>query len=295
MNWHCKEVDEILQSLKSSEQGLTTDEAGKRLISCGDNTIKQIKSRTVLHMVLDQFKDFMIMVLIAAAIVSGIIGEPKDTIAILVIVILNAVIGFVQEYRAEKAIEALRMMAAQVATVIRDGEAASIPASDIVPGDLVLLGAGNITPADIRLIKVAHCKIDESSLTGESVPVEKHINRLTDNMMPLGDRKNMAYKGTVVSYGRANGIVVSTGMNTEFGKIATMLQEQIEVRTPLQKRLAKFGKKLAIAVLAICALVFGVGLLRGEPPLLMFLTAISLAVAAIPEALPAVVTISLRL
>ena len=295
MNWHCKEVDEILQSLKSSEQGLTTDEAGKRLISYGDNTIKQIKSRTVLHMVLDQFKDFMIMVLIAAAIVSGIIGEPKDTIAILVIVILNAVIGFVQEYRAEKAIEALRMMAAQIATVVRDGEPASIPASNIVPGDLVLLGAGNITPADIRLIKVAHCKIDESSLTGESVPVEKHINRLIDDMMPLGDRKNMAYKGTVVSYGRANGIVVSTGMNTEFGKIATMLQEQVAVRTPLQKRLARFGKKLAIAVLAICTLVFGVGLLRGEPPLLMFLTAISLAVAAIPEALPAVVTISLAI
>lgn len=295
MTWHCKEVDEILQSLNSSEQGLTTEEARERLISCGPNTIKQVKKRTILQMVFDQFKDFMILVLIAAAVVSGIIGEPKDTIAILVIVILNAVIGFIQEYRAEKAIEALKKIAAQIATVIRDGEPISIPASDIVPGDMILLGAGNITPADMRLIKVAHFKIDESSLTGESVPVEKHTNPLQDDMMPLGDRKNMAYKGTIVTYGRANGVVVSTGMNTEFGKIATMLQEQVEVRTPLQKRLAKFGKKLAIAVLVICALVFGIGLIRGEPPLLMFLTAISLAVAAIPEALPAVVTISLAI
>jgi Ca2+-transporting ATPase len=295
MDWHCKEVDEILQSLNSSEQGLTTEEARERLISYGPNTIKQVKKRTILQMLFDQFKDFMILVLIAAAVVSGIIGEPKDTIAILVIVILNAVIGFVQEYRAEKAIEALKKIAAQVATVIRNGESSSIPASDIVPGDMILLGAGNITPADMRLINVAHFKIDESSLTGESVSVEKHTNPLQDDMMPLGDRKNMAYKGTIVTYGRANGVVVSTGMNTEFGKIATMLQEQVEVRTPLQKRLAKFGKKLAIAVLMICALVFGIGLIRGEPPLLMFLTAISLAVAAIPEALPAVVTISLAI
>ena len=295
MDWHCKSIEDIFQTLSSSKQGLSIEEAKKRILSYGPNKIKEIKKRTVSGMILDQFKDFMILVLIAAAVVSGVIGEPKDTIAILVIVILNAVIGFVQEYRAEKAIEALKMMAAQVATVIRDGEPTSIPASNIVPGDLVLLEAGNIAPADIRLIKVAHLKIDESSLTGESVPVEKHTNPLQDKSIPLGDRKNMAYKGTIVSYGRANGVVVSTGMNTEFGKIAKMLQEQVEVKTPLQKRLAKFGQKLAIAVLAICAIVFGVGFVRGEPPLLMFLTAISLAVAAIPEALPAVITISLAI
>ena len=295
MDWHCKSIEDTFQTLGSSKQGLSIEEIRNRLLSYGPNKIKEVKKRTVLGMVLDQFKDFMILVLIAAAIVSGVIGEPKDTVAILVIVILNAVIGFVQEYRAEKAIEALKMMAAQVATVIRDGEPTSISAHEIVPGDIVLLEAGNIVPADIRLIEVAHLKIDESSLTGESVPVEKHTNPLQDKMMPLGDRKNIAYKGTIVSYGRANGVVVSTGMNTEFGKIATMLQEQVEVKTPLQKRLAKFGKRLAIAVFAICAIVFGVGFIRGEPPLLMFLTAISLAVAAIPEALPAVVTISLAI
>jgi Ca2+-transporting ATPase len=295
MDWHCKSIEDTFQTLGSSKQGLSIEEVRNRLLSYGPNKIKEVKKRTVLGMVLDQFKDFMILVLIAAAIVSGIIGEPKDTVAILVIVILNAVIGFVQEYRAEKAIEALKMMAAQVATVIRDGEPTSISAHEIVPGDIVLLEAGNIAPADIRLIEVAYLKIDESSLTGESVPVEKHTNPLQDKMMPLGDRKNIAYKGTIVSYGRANGVVVSTGMNTEFGKIATMLQEQVEVKTPLQKRLAKFGKRLAIAVFAICAIVFGVGFIRGEPPLLMFLTAISLAVAAIPEALPAVVTISLAI
>jgi len=295
MDWHCKNIEEIFQTLNSSKQGLSTEEARDRLLSYGPNKIREIKKRTVLQMILDQFKDFMILVLIAAAVVSGIIGELKDTIAILVIVILNAVIGFIQEYRAEKAIEALKMMAAQIATVIRDGLPTSISASEIVPGDTVLLEAGNIVPADIRLIELSHLKIDESSLTGESVSVEKHTNPLQDKWMPLGDRKNIAYKGTIVSYGRAKGIVVSTGMNTEFGKIATMLQEQVEVKTPLQKRLAKFGQKLAIAVLAICAIVFGVGFIRGEPPLLMFLTAISLAVAAIPEALPAVVTISLAL
>ncbi len=295
MDWHCKSIEDTFQTLGSSKQGLSIEEVRNRLLSYGPNKIKEVKKRTVLGMVLDQFKDFMILVLIAAAIVSGVIGEPKDTVAILVIVILNAVIGFVQEYRAEKAIEALKMMAAQVATVIRDGEPTSISAHEIVPGDIVLLEAGNIAPADIRLIEVAHLKIDEASLTGESVPVEKHTNPLQDKMMPLGDRKNIAYKGTIVSYGRANGVVVSTGMNTEFGKIATMLQEQVEVKTPLQKRLAKFGKRLAIAVFAICAIVFGVGFIRGEPPLLMFLTAISLAIAAIPEALPAVVTISLAI
>ena len=246
-------------------------------------------------MFLDQFKDFMIMVLIAAAAVSGIIGELIDTIAIVVIVILNAIIGFVQEYRAEKAMKALKEMAAPVALTLRDGDRVSITASELVPGDVVLLEAGKIVPADIRLTESAQLKIEEAALTGESIPVEKSVNPLHEESIPLGDRKNLAYKGTIVSYGRGMGMVVATGMKTELGRIATLLQEEEEVKTPLQKRLAKFGQRLGITVLAICAIVFITGLLRGEAPLLMFLTAISLAVAAIPEALPAVVTISLAL
>ena len=246
-------------------------------------------------MFLDQFKDFMILVLIAAALISGIIGELSDTIAIVIIVVINAIIGFVQEYRAEKAMEALKMMAAPTATVIRGGMPANIHASQLVPGDAVILEAGKIVPADMRLIELAQLKVEEATLTGESIPVEKHIKALHDEMIPLGDRKNMVYKGTTVSYGRGVGIVVATGMETELGKIATMLQEEEEVKTPLQKRLARFGQRLAIAVLAICGVVFIAGLIRGEAPVLMFLTSISLAVAAIPEALPAVVTISLAL
>ncbi|HBR22021.1 MAG TPA: calcium-translocating P-type ATPase, PMCA-type [Nitrospiraceae bacterium] len=295
MRWHQKETKDILDDLQSSPKGLSSEEAQKRLLEYGPNELKEKEKRTLFMMFLDQFKDFMILVLIAAAIISGIVGDAVDTIAIIIIVLLNAVIGFVQEYRAEKAMAALKKMAAQIATVIRDGKPANIPAVEIVPGDIVLLEAGKVVPADMRLIETAQLKVEEAALTGESIPAEKHIKALHDEMLPLGDRKNMAYKGTTVSYGRGTGIAAATGMDTEIGKIATMLQEEEEVKTPLQKRLAAFGKKLAIAVLAICAIVFGIGILRGEQPLLMLLTAISLAVAAIPEALPAVITISLAL
>ena len=295
MSWHLKDISTVIEELGCSIQGLSLTEAEKRLQKYGPNELKEKKKKTPFIMFLDQFKDFMILVLIAAAIVSGIIGEPSDTIAIIVIVVLNAVIGFVQEYRAEKAMAALKSMAAPSATVLRDGSPVNIPASQLVPGDIVLLEAGNIVPADLRLIESVQLKIEEAALTGESVPVEKHTKPLHDEHLPIGDRKNMAYKGTFVTYGRGKGIVVATGMDTELGRIATMLQEEEEVKTPLQKRLASFGKKLAIAVLAICAIVFGIGVLRGEDPMLMLLTAISLAVAAIPEALPAVVTISLAI
>jgi Ca2+-transporting ATPase len=295
MHWHQKEIKEVIEDLRSSLKGLSSEEAGNLLGEHGPNELKEKKKKIPLLMFLDQFKDFMILVLIAAAIISGIIGEISDTIAIIVIIFLNAIIGFIQEYRAEKAMTALKKMAAPSATAIRDGMPATIAASHLVPGDIVVLEAGNNIPADMRVIESAQLRVEEAALTGESVPVEKYTKALHDEFLPIGDRKNMIYKGTFVTYGRGMGIVVATGMDTELGKIAAMLQEEEEVKTPLQKRLASFGQKLAAVVLVICAVVFGIGILRGEQPLLMLLTAISLAVAAIPEALPAVVTISLAL
>jgi len=295
MIWHQKDITSVFEKLHTSIHGLSSEKAQKLLEQYGPNELTEKKKKSPFMMFLDQFRDFMILVLIAAAIISGIIGEPSDTIAIIVILILNAVIGFIQEYRAEKAMAALKKMAAPSATVIRNGMPKTISASQLVPGDVVMLEAGKIVPADMRLVEAAQLKVEEASLTGESVPVEKHIKALLDEHLPIGDRKNIAYKGTFVTYGRGSGVVVATGMNTELGKIAAMLQEGAEVKTPLQKRLAAFGKKLAVAILVICAIVFVIGIMRGEPPLLMLLTAISLAVAAIPEALPAVVTISLAL
>ncbi|APG27589.1 ATPase [Syntrophotalea acetylenivorans] len=295
INWHRLDTGEVLEKLQSSATGLSSQEARQRLERFGPNQLIEKSRKSLWMMFLDQFKDFMILVLIAAAIVAGIIGEPADSIAIAIIVLLNAVLGFVQEYRAEKAMAALKKLAAPFATVIRNGRSESIPAEQLVPGDLVVLQAGNVVPADIRLTEVAQIRIEEAALTGESVPVEKDSMALEEANLSIGDRTNMAYKGTLVTYGRGRGLVTGTGMDTELGRIAALLQEQGEGRTPLQKRLTSFGQKLAYAVLAICAIVFVAGLLRGEPPLLMLLTAISLAVAAIPEALPAVITISLAL
>jgi P-type Ca2+ transporter type 2C len=294
-HWHEKEADAVLEGLGASFHGLSFEEAERRLDLYGSNELTEKKKKTPVAMFLDQFRDFMILVLIAAAVIAGIIGEASDAIAIMVIVILNAVIGFIQEYRAEKAMAALKKMAAPSAVALRDRQPVQLPAAGIVPGDIVLLEAGRVVPADIRLFKIAQLKLEEAALTGESIPVEKHSRAICDPALPLGDRKNMAFMGTFVAYGRGSGIVVATGMQTELGRIASMLAEEEEVKTPLQKRLAGFGKKLALATMAICAVIFFVGLLRNEPPLLMLLTAISLAVAAIPEALPAVVTISLAL
>ncbi len=293
MKWHQKTAEEVVKELNSSVSGLNLEDAAKRLELYGPNELKVKKKKNPFMMFLDQFKDFLIIVLIAAGIIAGIVGKPTDVAAIMAIVILNAIIGFIQEYRAEKAMEALKMMASPSATVVRAGAPHTIPASKIVPGDVVLVEAGQIIPADMRLFEVANLKIEEAALTGESVPVEKHLAPIQDKHLPLGDRKNMAYQGTIVTYGRASGIVTATGMETEMGKIATMLQEEKELKTPLQQRLAVFGKKLAIAIMVICGIVFVAGMMRGEPVMLMLLTAISLAVAAIPEALPAVITIAL--
>lgn len=293
MKWHQKTIDEVFSELNSSASGLNSDDAAKRLELYGPNELKIKKKKSPFMMFLDQFKDFLIIVLIAAGIIAGIVGKPTDVAAIMAIVILNAIIGFIQEYRAEKAMEALKMMASPTATALRGGIHNTIPASQIVPGDVVLIEAGQIVPADMRLFEIANLKIEEAALTGESVPVEKHLSSLHDEHLPLGDRKNMAYQGTIVTYGRAIGIVAATAMETEMGKIATMLQDEKELKTPLQQRLAIFGKKLAIGILIICSIVFVAGMMRGEPVMLMLLTAISLAVAAIPEALPAVITIAL--
>jgi Ca2+-transporting ATPase len=295
-DWHVAPAEEALARLQTDPQaGLSASEAASRLARHGRNEIAEGRRRGPLLMLLDQFRDFMILVLLAAAVISGVVGDLTDTLVILVIVVLNAVIGFVQEYRAERVIAALRAMAAAHARVVRDGSALTLPAHDLVPGDLVLLEAGNAVPADLRLVEAVQLKVEEAALTGESQPVEKHVRALTDPQLPIGDRRNMAYKGTLVTYGRARGLVVATGMHTQLGRIAQLLREEEEVKTPLQKRLARFGRVLSLAVLAICAVLFAVGLLRGEPLLLMALTAISLAVAAIPEALPAVVTVSLAL
>lgn len=292
-SWHRLGIEAVLTALDSGRDGLSEIEAAARHASHGANALVEQPRRPLWRMVLDQFTDFMILVLLAAAVVAGIVGDPKDSIVILIIVILNAAFGAVQEYRAEQAVAALRALAAPEAHVLRGGNLRVVSSRELVPGDVVLLEAGNAIPADLRLIDAAELQVDESALTGESQTVAKQTGILTGDDLPLGDRRNLAYKGTLVSHGRGSGIVVATGMDTELGRIAGLLGKGEAPRTPLQKRLARFGQQLSLAVLAICALVFALGLLRGEPPALMFLTAVSLAVAAIPEALPAVVTVAL--
>ena len=292
MNWHLLNQQELLEMLGAKPDGLQQVDVDEKLITHGPNELVREKKKPLWLKFLKQFQDFMIIVLMAAAVISGIMGDVTDTVIILLIVIINAIIGFVQEYRAEKAVEALRNMAAPNATVMRDGNIKVIPAHELVPGDKVLLEAGQIVPADIRLLEVHSLKIQEAALTGESHDVEKHTGELEGEDMPLGDRKNMTFKGTFITNGRGHGVVVQTGMETEMGKIARMLAGD-DNSTPLQKRMAAFGKKLSFVVIGICIVIFVTGYLRGEDPLRLLLTTISLAVAAIPEALPAVITISL--
>lgn len=294
MKWHNASADDTFEELATQRKGLSSQEARKRLEEYGPNELEGKSGKSVWRLILNQFLDVMILILLAAAVISVLMGEGGDAIVILIIVVLNAIIGFVQEYRAEKAVEALRNMSTPETMVRRDGAEARLQALDLVPGDIVLLEAGNLVPADLRLFEVSSLKIEEAALTGESEAVIKKRSPISEEDPPLGDRVNMAYKGTHVKDGRAEGIVVATGMQTEMGRIAQLLDES-DSETPLQKRLATFGKQLSIAVLVLCGLLYGVGLLRGEEPLRMLLTAISLAVAAIPEALPAVVTISLAL
>ena len=292
MNWHLLPLSEITQLLNTTPSGLDEVTASNRLCEHGKNQIEDTKKKTVLQMILCQLSDFMILILIAAAIISGIIGDVTDTIIILAIIIINATVGFIQEYRAEKAMEALKNMAANHARILREGKMMDIPASDLVPGDVVVLEAGNVIPADIRFFETHQTKVDESALTGESNNVEKSTEELPEGNYALGDQTNMGYKGTSVTNGRAQGYVVATGMQTELGHIAKMIQTD-ETTTPLQKRLAAFGKRLSVVILIICTIIFFIGWLRGESVMTMLITSISLAVAAIPEALPALVTIAL--
>lgn len=292
-------VEDVFKEVQSSPSGLTSQEAASRLEKYGANTLQEGKKKSLLEKFVDQFKDFMILVLLVAAVVSMFAhqGEPDptDAIIILAVVLLNAVLGVFQESKAEEAIEALKKMASPVASVLRDGHVEHIKGEDIVVGDVVILEAGDVVPADMRLFEVNTVKIEESALTGESVPVDKDLVIPTGDEVGIGDRTNMAFSSTNVTYGRAVGVVTSTGMNTEVGKIADMLANTEEGKTPLQENQDALGKWLTIMILVIAVIIFVVGMLRGNEWTHMLLTAIAIAVAAIPEGLPAISTIILAL
>ncbi|HPN29362.1 MAG TPA: cation-translocating P-type ATPase [bacterium] len=295
MIWHNLDIEEIYAKFNSSSNGLDDISVETQTEKFGKNILIEKKRKHPVVLFLNQFTDFLIIILIISAVISAVIGELNDSLPIVIIVVINAIIGFIQEYRAEKAMEALKKMATPSCAAIRNGTHTNISAEDLVPGDIVVLEAGNIAPADIRIIESFNLKSNESALTGESEEILKFSKKINETDIPLGDRKNMIYAGSAVTYGRGTGIVVNTGMNTELGKIASMIQSGDEIKTPLQIRLTSFGKKLSVAIFVICIVFFIAGAVRGENLKDMFLTAVSLAVAAIPEALPAVITISLAL
>lgn len=295
-NWYNQSTEEVLKNLSTTkERGLTEEEAKKRLEEYGENALEAEKKKSFGEKLKEQFFDPMIIILIAAALVSIFVGEGLDAGIIIAIVIVNAFLSIYQEGKAEEAIAALQKMSSPKAKVIRDGDHEEVDSNKLVPGDIIVLETGDIVPADLRLIESSNLKIDESSLTGESVAVEKHFDQVYDGKMEIGDRENLAYSSTIVTYGRGMGVVVETGHKTEIGKIATSIATVGDEQTPLQRKLAKLSKTLGILVIVICAVVMGVGLLYKHDPLDMFMTAISLAVAAVPEGLPAIVTIVLSI
>ena len=312
-DWHALEAEDVLDHLKVAGNGLTTREAQKRLEQYGPNQLKEAPRPTFLQMLWEQLNNFVVILLIVASVISALLGDYVEAAAIMAIVVLNSVLGIVQEQRAEEALAALKKLAAPDAQVIRDGHRVSVPSYELVPGDLVFLESGNFVPADIRLLEAVNLRVEEASLTGESLAVQKNAATVLDKDVPLGDRKNTAFMGTVVSYGRGRGVVTSTGMHTQLGLIATMLQNVEVEETPLQRRLDQLGKSLSIAALFLVAIVFIVALINNTNinelftgPLgyvkeyvgeitETFIIAISLAIAAVPEGLPAVVTISLAL
>ena len=300
-NWFNKTVDEVESTLKTNaENGLTAEEAKKRQEEYGLNELKAKKKKSLFVKFLEQFKDFMIIILIISAIISGVVGVAQgegftDTIIILVVVVVNAIIGVAQENKAEKSLEALQKLSSHVAKVIRNGKLQVIQSKELVPGDIVILETGDYVPADLRIIEAVNLKAQEAALTGESVPVEKMAAKIEDEKIGIGDRINMLFSSSLITYGRGKAVVVETGMNTEVGKIADIINTAEDQGTPLQQKLDKLGKTLGIVALAICAVIFVIGLLYGKEPIHMFMTAVSLAVAAIPEGLPAVFTIVLAI
>jgi len=295
-NWYHLNVDEVLSQFNSTaDRGLSKAEASRRLMEHGPNELQAARRISPWAILFEQFKNILVLILLIAVVLSAFLGHSIEAIAIAVILLFAVLLGFVQEYRAERAIEALKRMAAPTATVIRDGEEMDMPARDLVPGDIIFIRAGDRIPADARLIEAVNLQIEEASLTGESVPVEKNTQPLPNIELALGDRKNMVYAGTVATYGRGRGLVVATGMQTEFGKIAQLLQTVETGKTPLQENLDKVGHFLARVGIAVVVLIVGLGFFRGQPFLEILIFGIALAVAVVPEALPAVVTISLAI
>ena len=300
-NWFNKEIDQVEKELEVNKQeGLTNEQVKQKQEKYGLNELEAAKKETLLQKFFNQFKDFSIIVLIIAAIVSGAVGVAQgegitDTIIILIVVLVNAIIGVAQESKAEKSLEALQKLSDHAAKVIRNGKMDVIPAKELVPGDIVVLDTGDYIPADLRIIEAVNLKSQESSLTGESVPVEKNTEAIKDTEIGVGDRTNMLFSSSLVTYGRGKGIVVETGMTTEVGKIAKLINSSEKQETPLQKKLNKLGKTLGIVAIVICILIFIVGIIEGKEPINMFMTAVSLAVAAIPEGLAAVSTIVLAI
>jgi Ca2+-transporting ATPase len=294
--WHALNADEVARQLATpTESGLDDTEAARRLERYGRNEIAAAPRPGFLQLLLAQFNNFIILLLIGAAAVSGLLGEWIEAAAILAIVVLNATLGVIQEQRAEQALAALKKLAAPEAQVLRHGSRRSLPAPELVPGDIVFIEAGNYVPADLRLLEAVNLRLEEAALTGESLPVEKDAHIRLEADVPLGDRRNTVFMGTLVSAGRGKGIVVASGMHTQIGLIAVMLQAVEQETTPLQKRLDGLGRTLGVAAMVVCAIVFAIGLLRGHAALEMFMLAVGLAIAAVPEGLPAVVTISLAL
>ena len=301
-NWHTLTIDEALEQVKSQPMGLSSADAALRLSEYGANEIQAAKRISAWEILLEQFKNVLILILLGATAISLFLGHGVESIVIAVIVLFAVGLGFIQEYRAERAIEALRQMAAPTATVLRDGQDVKIAARELVPGDVIILHTGDRVPADSRLLESINLQVDEAALTGESVPVEKHTLPLpTDpstgsgQAMAVGDRKNMIYAGTAATYGRGRGVVVATAMQTEFGKIAQLLQTVETGKTPLQQNLDKVGTALARAAFVVVTIIVALGLFRGQPFIEMLIFGIALAVAVVPEALPAVVTISLAI
>lgn len=293
--WHAKSTEEVMKRLKTSENGLSDMEAERRLTCCGVNELQKKKKKRIGQMLLEQITDVMVLILVGAAILSMFLGEWAEAIVILTIVVIDAVIGVVQERKAANALEALKQMSAPTACVRRDGAECIIPASQIVPGDIVLLEDGAIVPADLRLIRENRLAVQEASLTGEPIPMEKDSITILPEGAPLGNRVNMVYTSSIVMYGNAEGIAVETGMNTEIGRIASMLDDQDELDTPLKRKLNSVGKTLSLVGLIVCIIIFTIGSLYGRPWIPLLMTAVSLAISIIPEGLPATATIVMAL